>query len=104
LLTNGTVSAANFSLKGPDGDADGGGAGEAVVGTGDAIGASDGEDIAAMSLLAGVDPLEPSGIFILAKYRKPPTPIATIHTTAAGHIQLGVVAAPEDLFFTFGIE
>jgi len=55
-------------------------------------------------LLAGADPLDPSGIFILAKYRKPPTPIATIHTTAAGHIQFGVVAAPGDFFFTFGIE
>src|SRR6266704_3482348 len=104
-LTNGTVSAANFSLEGIGAGA-GGGAGAAVFGAGVAAGATDGEGAGAASLLADDDPFEPAGISSLARYRKPPTPIATRQTTttASGHIQFGVAVALAGFFVTCGME
>src|SRR6266702_4503898 len=104
-LTNGTVSAANFSLEGIGAGA-GGGDGAAVFGAGVAAGATDGEGAGAASLLADDDPFEPAGVSSLARYRKPPTPIATRQTTitASGHIQFGVAVALAGFFFNCGME
>jgi hypothetical protein len=88
-LTNGTVSAANFSPAGVrGGEADG-----AIVGA--ATGVAGGEGVAAARWKAAASRLDPSRISILVKYRKPATPIATKHTTvtATGHIQFGPAGA-----------
>src|SRR5712664_1754226 len=106
-LTNGTVSAANFSLEGIGGGKGGGGAaGVAAFGAGKGAGATDGEGVGATSLLAEDGPFGPPGVCRLARYRKPPTPIATRQTTitASGHIQFGVAAALAGFFFNFGME
>src|SRR5216684_4922048 len=106
-LTNGTVSAANLSPKGIGGGEEaGGGAGAAAFGAGVAAGATDGGGVGAASLLADDDPFEPAGISSLARYRKPPTPIATRQTTitASGHIQFGVAVALAGFFFNCGME
>ncbi len=106
-LTNGTVSAANLSLEGIGGGADaGGGAGAAVFGAGVAAGATDGEGAGAASFLADDDLFEPAGVSSLARYGKPPTPIATRQTTitASGHIQFGAAVALAGFFFTCGME
>jgi len=88
------------------GEEAGGGAGAAAFGAGVAAGATDGEGVEAASLLAGDDPFEPAGISSLARYRKPPTPIATRQTTitASGHIQFGVAAALAGFFFNCGMD
>src|SRR6266849_2699729 len=103
-LTNGTVSATNFSLEGIGGG--GGAAGAAAFGAGEGAGATDGEGVGAASLLAEDGPFGPPGVSRLARYRKPPTPIATRQTTitASGHIQFGVAAALAGFFFNFGME
>src|SRR6266849_3517244 len=106
-LTNGTVSAANLSPKGiGGGEGAGGGAGTAAFGAAVAAGATDGEGVGAASLLTEDELFGPPGISSLARYRKPPTPIATRQTTitASGHIQFGVAAAPTGFFFNFGLE
>src|SRR5882672_5504452 len=105
-LTNGTVSAANFSLEGCGGEGGGGVAGAAVFGAGEGAGATDGEGVGAASLLAEDGPFGPPGVSRLARYRKPPTPTATRQTTitASGHIQFGVAAALAGFFFNFGME
>src|ERR1700682_477900 len=106
-LTNGTVSATNFSFEGiGGGKGDGGAAGAAAFGTGEAAGATDGEGVGAASLLAEDGPFDPPGVSSRARYRKPPTPIATRQTTitASGHIQFGAAAALAGFFFNCGME
>src|SRR6266702_1546913 len=85
-LTNGIVSAANFSLE-----AIGGGEGAATVFVGAGAGAETAEGARAGAALLLEAP-DPSCFSSLVKYRKPPTPMATIHTAATGHIQFGVTA------------
>jgi hypothetical protein len=84
-VTNGIVSAANFS---PDGSGGGGDAGAAIVGATDGVetgvgvgteGAA-GEGIVTGGLAAETSFRAPR-ISILVKYRNPPTPMATRHTT-----------------------
>jgi hypothetical protein len=111
LVTNGTVSAANFSLGGIGGGegavtvgatgsgatgtragAEGGGTGEAE---GDGVG--DGVDAGEAIFVA-------PGFSTLLKYKNPTTPIAAKQTStkAAGHIQFGIGAAAAGFFFSCG--
>lgn len=119
LVTNGTVSAANFSAGGIGGTEGGGGggggaatvgvagsgaagtgAGAAGVGAGEAEvdGAGDGADVVEAIFVA-------PGFSTLLKYKNPPTPIAARHTSVAatGQTQLGIAAAA-GFFLSCGIE
>src|SRR3954452_22492462 len=117
-LTNGIVSAANCSLDvigcgetgcgetaGGDG-VSGDGAKAAVVAAGAGVAVADAGGGRAGLMLAEDAVFVPSGISSSVKYRNPPTPMATRHTTVAdnGHIQFGVAAAPAAFFFTCGAE
>src|SRR5260370_30088062 len=104
--TNGTVSAANFS-PGGIGGGEGGGGGPAFAKVGDGAGVAEGEGAGATLLLAEGDPLDPTGISSLVKYRNPATPMPTRDTTVAanGHIQFGVAEAGTGggFFFNCGV-
>src|SRR5438477_12118794 len=93
-LTNGIVSAANFSLE-AIGGGEGGGAATVFVDAGAGAETAEGARAGAALLLEAPDP---SCFSSLVKYRKPPTPMATIHTAATGHIQFGVTAAAAGFF------
>jgi hypothetical protein len=107
-VTNGTVSAANFSVGGIGGGEGGEGAGAgtcvAVAGGGGAGDARSGLDGAGVAGVEAVT-LAVSGFSTLLKYKNPPTPIAAIHTrvTATGHIQFGIAAAAAGFFLTCGV-
>ena len=98
-VTNGMVSAANFSPDGA-GEGDGGGSGAAVVaatagvevGVDAEVVRGDGIDVTwLLAAAASFSSLRNSNF---VKYRNPPTPMATRHTivTASGHIQFGLAA------------
>src|SRR5450631_435172 len=99
----GTLSAGNFSPEAGGGETEG--AVAVFAGGVAAAGVDDADGVGAAILLAEDEALVPPGNSSLVKYKNPPTPMPTIHTTATarGHIQFATVREGGG-FFTCGVE